>query len=877
MYRKLIYLTSFILVLGLINTSVVSGVDLDTDPALVGWWKFDEGIGNTAADSSGKGNNGTLHGPVKWVAEGHDGGAMAFTGPYNYVLVPNAPSMNPTNAITIAAWINPSWTGNNRIVQKSTEGSDNQYRLIKEWGDNLIFDLPGLSPARLEFPGCPPLGEWTHLVALYDGKRMAVYYNGILAGEQASSGTMSISDGPLFIGNKHSTAPGGDEFNGMLDDIRIYNRALSVSEIKRLGGDPKASGPAPADRAVHENTWANLAWTAGAWAVSHDVYFGENPDDVKKGTGDTFQGNQTANFLIVGFPGFAYPNGLVTGTTYYWRVDEVNDVNPDSPWTGDVWRFTVPPVTAWKPTPPDKARLVDSNADLSWSPGWGAKMHTVYFGDNFDDVNNATGGKSQIPATYVLAPLELGKTYYWRVDEFDARATHKGNIWSFTTGDVSIGGIKGEYYNNLTLAGTPILTRIEPGIDYTWLGEAPGPGVRAPLYSVRWTGVLNVPYTETYTFYANVFSAVRLWVNDQLLINNWMAHHMAIEYQGKIDLEVGTVPIVMEISNVSGGGYGGGDNMQANLSWSNPSLEKEIVPQAVLMLPVWAGRSNPPNDAVDVKQKPILSWSPGDQAASHQVYFGTDENTVLNAATGSPEDKGTGKLGSESFDPGQLERDTTYYWRVDEVNDTNPGSPWTGALWSFKTANFPVIDDFEDYDVGNNEIWWSWKDGLGYAAHGNEPAYPGNGTGSAVGDESTASYCEETIVHGGKQSMPLFYDNSALNISEAELTLDYPRDWTEGGVTKLTIWFYGDPGNAAEPLYVAVNGSAVVTHDNPNAAQIAMWTEWIINLQTFADQGVDLTNVNTIALGLGNKKNPKSGGSGTMYFDDIALHLSSAP
>jgi len=865
MCRKLIYLTSFIFVLCLVNTGIVRGVDLDTDPALVGWWTFDEGSGNIAADSSGNGNDGTLNGPVEWTADGKIGGAMKFTGPYNYIQIQDSPSLDMTREITIAAWINPSWTGNNRILQKSSGGGDNQYRLLKEWGDNMVFHLPGLSPDRLEFPGLPTLGEWTHLAATYDGSSMKVYYDGVVVGEQDSSGQLGTSDGTLCIGTKHETAPAGDEFNGMLDDVRIYNRALTQSEIKRLGGNPKASGPAPADRAVHENTWANLAWTTGAFAASHDVYFGENLDDVKKGIGDTFMGNQTANFLIVGFPGFAYPDGLVTGTTYYWRVDEVNEASPDSPWTGDLWRFTVPPLTAWKPTPPDNARLVDPDADLSWSPGWGAKMHTVYFGDNFDDVNNAAGGLPQIPATYELEPLELGKTYYWRVDEFDARDTHKGDVWNFTTGDASIGGIKGEYFNNLTLSGTPILSRIEPGIDYNWAGEAPGPGVDPPLYSVRWTGVLNVPYTDTYTFYANVFSAVRLWVNDQPIIENWMPHHMIIEYQGKIDLEVGTVPIVMEISNISGGGYGGGDVMQANLSWSNPSIEKEIVPQTVLLLPVWAARSNPPNAAVDVSQTPILSFSPGDPAASHDVYFGTDEQAVRNADTSAPEYKGNQPLGSESYDPGQLEWDTTYYWRVDEVNDTNPDSPWTGEVWGFKTANSPIIDDFEYYNdlepdnPQSNNIFYTWIDGF------EDPA-----NGSLVGYEFPP-FAERIIVHGGKQSMPLYYDNTVTH-SEAELTLDYPTDWTEGGVNTLTIWFYGDPDNAAETLYVALNGTAIVTHDNPNAAQVATWLEWTIDLQAFADQGVDLTNVNTIALGLGDKNNPQPGGTGTMFFDDIALH-----
>ena len=119
--------------------------------------------------------------------------------------------------------------------------------------------------------------------------------------------------------------------------------------------------------------------------------------------------------------------------------------------------------------------------------------------------------------------------------------------------------------------------------------------------------------------------------------------------------------------------------------------------------------------------------------------------------------------------------------------------------------------------------------------------------------------------------MPLYYDNSVGN-SEATLTLTYPRDWTEKGVNTLTIWFRGDSDNAAETLYVALNGSAVVNHDNPGAAQITTWTEWNIDLQMFADQGVNLANVNTISLGLGNKNNPLAGGSGTMYFDDIRLY-----
>jgi hypothetical protein len=177
----------------------------------------------------------------------------------------------------------------------------------------------------------------------------------------------------------------------------------------------------------------NLTWVPGLWAVSHDVYIGTDFDDVNEGAEGEFVGNTASDFMVVGFPGFAYPDGLAPGTTYYWRIDEVNDTEPNSPWKGDVWSFSVPPKTAYAPAPTDRAELVETDVELGWTAGFGAKLHTVYFGDNFDDVNNAAGGLPQGITTYTPGPLKLAKTYYWRVDEFDAFATYKGDVWSFTT------------------------------------------------------------------------------------------------------------------------------------------------------------------------------------------------------------------------------------------------------------------------------------------------------------------------------------------------------------------------------------------------------------------------------------------------------------
>ncbi|MHC4703736.1 MAG: hypothetical protein ACYTFQ_24515 [Planctomycetota bacterium] len=115
--------------------------------------------------------------------------------------------------------------------------------------------------------------------------------------------------------------------------------------------------------------------------------------------------------------------------------------------------------------------------------------------------------------------------------------------------------------------------------------------------------------------------------------------------------------------------------------------------------------------------------------------------------------------------------------------------------------------------------------------------------------------------------MPYRYDN-ASKTSEATLTLVYQRDWTAEGVTKLSLWFRGDSGNAAEQMFVAL-GNAVVYHDDASATQITGWNEWVIDLAEFA--GVDLTDVNAITIGFGTKGSPAAGGTGTMYFDDIRL------
>ena len=641
-----------------------------------------------------------------------------------------------------------------------------------------------------------------------------------------------------------------------IDGIRLYEGDYVSPVFKSF----TSKNPSPEDGAVHEDTWASLSWDPGISAVTHDVYFGDNFDDVTNGAESAFQGNQAEEFFVVGFPGFAFPDGLIPGTTYYWRIDEINENDPNSPWIGDVWSFLVPPRKAYNPIPADGAKFIDPDIVLEWDPGLEIKIHQVYFGDNFADVDAGTGGTAKGPVgdtDFTPGMLELDKTYYWRVDEFDGIETHKGDVWTFTVTREG-GGVRADYFKGMNFENL-VLNRVDPQIDFDW-GDpgSPEPSVGDDNFSVRWSGQVEAAFTETYTFYARTDDGVRLWVEGLQLVDNWV-DRSATENRGTIDLVAGQFySVVMEY-------YENGGGAVAELRWSSPHTPKQIIPQAAFSLPVKASSANPRTGSVDVKQTTILTWGPGDFAESHDVYFGTDEEAVRNADTSSPEYKGTRALGSESYDPGLLEWDTTYYWRVDEINNNNADSPWVGGVWSFTTANFLIVDDMESYndldpsDPASNRIFNAWIDGY------DDPT-----NGSLVG-YAIPPFAETVIVHGGLQSMPFEYDNSAAGKSEVTLTLTSTRNWTVNGINTLTIWFRGDTSNAAEPMYVVLNGSAAVTNPNSNAAQIGSWTAWNIPLQSFADQGVNLANLTSISLGLGNRANPTAGGSGMMFFDDIRL------
>ncbi len=330
---------------------------------------------------------------------------------------------------------------------------------------------------------------------------------------------------------------------------------------------------------------------------------------------------------------------------------------------------------------------------------------------------------------------------------------------------------------------------------------------------------------------------------------------------------------------------------------------------------LYAHCPRPPNDATVVLHSDEfkLEWTPGlyvDDVNGHKVYYSEDFNDVNDRTALIDTVNEPYLVITDYFGPLQL--NTTYYWAVDEVNTTDLNE-WTGEVWHFTTENYLVVDDMDSY--GDNytpgepggRIWYVWLDGwfTDVRAHGNY-------TGSQVyhwNDYGTDSM-ESSIFHSSPHSMPYYYENDGTTdskpmpidppypnpdnpymrcYSEASAktvgpnSLNFTEDWTVAGVKVLSLWFYGDPNNdanATEQMYVALEDGdnpshiAVVPYDgNMTDIKEGQWHRWNIFLSSeFND--VNLTNVQKLYIGFGDRDNPQTGGMGIVYFDDIRLYQS---
>jgi hypothetical protein len=777
MSGKLTHLVIMVLTLGLVQAGLGQGVD----PNLVGWWKFDEGAGTVAADSSGHGLDGTLvSGPV-WRDDGVHQGCLFFDGYEAYVRIAQQNLLNPgAGSFTILFWANIEPTPGTRgdttwdlAVNKRDTGSVGYYVGAQrtQGGDAAHtayrFMLGDTGASRTDTPFVAvPLGEWALVAAVLDRgqntQKISVDGGQNWATTSPPAGPISPAQ-DLAIG--WDIGPNNYWFHGRIDEVALFNRALSSNQIKLIkekGMTPGLAGdPQPKNAAADQPRDLTLSWTPGLYAGTHDLYVGTSLADVSAAS----RANPLGVLVAQSQTAAAYDlSGLAFGQTYYWRVDEVNAPPTNTIFKGEVWHFTVEPTGFVLP-----GGQITATASSSSTPEEGPANTINGAGLDANDLHAVDTTQMWLSGAGESA---------WIQYEFDkVYSLYQMLVWN---------------HNAMTepLIGFGIKeATIEYSLDgatWTRLGDNHTFG--------RGSGKADYTFNTTIDFGGVAARFVRITA-----ISNW-----------------------------------GGILKQYGLS--------EV---RFLYIPVSARQPQPAAGATDVAPQQTLTWRPGRQAARHEVYLSMDKQAVVD---------GTAPVVTVSeprFEPEALDLAQTYYWRVDEVNEAAAVPVWQGDLWSFSTPEYLVVDDFESYTVDEgNRIYEIWIDGWE------------NATGSQVG-YLDAPFVEQALVHGGRQSMPLTYNNGADPFySETERTFDEPQDWTAHGILTLTVYFRGALGNTGN-LYLKINNTKVPYNGDPADLAALVWQPWNIDLSAV---GGNLTSVKKLTIGVeGNDA------QGILYIDDIVL------
>jgi len=690
----------------------------NTDSSLVGWWKLDETSGTIAHDSSKSGNDGTVMGNAKWVA-GKLGGALSCDGDGDYVDVPGAASIKP-RSVTLATWV---WFNTTSGRQDFLSKSDDYAFSMNEWGsDNKVRAIVTSGGAWSVVSGATALqpNQWYHLALTFDdaSKMLRIYLDGVQDGELSVPGGLEHRiGGGLTIGTYQTRY-----LNGMIDDVRIYERALSAAELALVmtgGLEPGlAHSPVPEDGATDVPKDTELAWKPGQYPGTHDVYFGTSLNDVNAASA----ANPMGVLVSKGQTTTTYkPTGVLTyGQTYYWRVDEVN-ANDGFVHKGAIWSFEVEPYGY-------QVKPAKATASGSFKPYTGPDKTIDGSGLKPDDTHS-------VNLTDMWVSQRGGAM--WIQYEFDkVYKLHQLWVWN----------------SNQTIESIANYGVKDVEILYSEDGQA--------WNSLGTFEFAQAPGEETYV--ADI----------------------------RVDL---------------GGVFAKYVKLDVKATWG--AVQASIAEVRFFYIPIAAFRPEPADGAIDVATDAMLNWRPGRQAAGHKLYLGTDKDAV-SAGTVQAVTLQDHKAALSSFNPMYA---TTYYWRVDEVNDQATPALVPGDVWSFKTIGYAVVDDFESYDDLCNRIYFAWIDSLG---PGEKPecgitGIPGNGTSGIVGNNN-APFAERVIVNSGRQSMPFaFGNNNPPYYSEATRRFQTAQDWTKGGLDTLTIYLRGEPAAFVElsPGTIIMNGT----------------------------------------------------------------------
>lgn len=373
---------------------------------ITAYWTLDGNLNDTIGSHHGTNQSG------QYVTAQYDQGLNFNPLFQQHAEVPDDDLLDITGDITISAWIYPErGTAFQSIIAKTLgSGATDTPFEVSTTNDT----LPRLTLTRADASGKETvtstqdlaLNNWHHIVVRVNSNVADFYVNGIPTGKTGSlTKTPTANARPLYIGKRDD----GLYFDGTIDEVSIFSRALSDTEIVR----------------IYQHSTSDL----------DDDGIVSYPDfsivalDWQQSSGSSYQGNYPNPSFI--------PGQLQPGTTYFWRIDEVTTSQTHK---GPVWQFTTIPQTAWNPSPADSGAVRDLQTDLNWSAGADADSHDIYIGTDYNAVNNATIASvefkiNQTATTYDPGLLTLNTPYYWRIDERNGAETYKGSVWRFDTTD----------------------------------------------------------------------------------------------------------------------------------------------------------------------------------------------------------------------------------------------------------------------------------------------------------------------------------------------------------------------------------------------------------------------------------------------------------
>ncbi len=408
-------------------SNTASGTTSAGSGGLVAAYAFDEGSGSTVSDTSGQGNHGSLVGGATWTTAGKYSGALSFNGTNAGVLIPDSASLRLSSGMTLMGWVRPSSTGTNWrgiIFKRATGGQDNYFL---EASSSFSGSPPagggrfGGVSALVSAPSPVTTNAWSHVALTYDGATLTLYVNAQQVASTPRTGAILQSNGPVTIGG---SAVYGQWFAGIIDEIRIYDVALTPAQVQSdmntaLGGGtdtqpPTAPGGVSATAAGVSQI--NLSWTAATDNVGVTGYLVER-----------CPGAACANFAQVGTSAStAYSDpGLTGGTTYQYRVRASDAATNLGPYSNTASATTAAGSDTQAPTAPSglAATVVGSTqVDLSWTAATDNVGVTGYRVERCQGVGCGSFAEVATPVGTVFS--DTGRTpstsYSYRVRATDA-------------------------------------------------------------------------------------------------------------------------------------------------------------------------------------------------------------------------------------------------------------------------------------------------------------------------------------------------------------------------------------------------------------------------------------------------------------------------